>query len=180
MGDLDGIIMSDSLSTSRTLSLVGIIMNIVISSIVILILFAVFSSITSIFDIFSEIPFEWFPSFNFDWIILVSEIIVIFLIIFGILLPAIGYMKAHPESKSLAASLFILSGAITIVFIGGIILIVAGILVLTEESDEVYPTRSEIKIQSTIGDRSICSIWGSALKGDENFCGVCGAKVTKR
>lgn len=171
--------LSNVFSTSRKLSLAGIIVNIVMTAIVVMVLFFVFSSLSYLFELIPEIPFEWFPTFTFDWIIWVVGFIFIFQIILGILLPAIGYMKTHPESKNLAAALFIVSGVLTIAFIGGILLIVAGVLVLVEEFDDEYPSpKAEVRSQAVTKDKPICSKCSSTLMGDETFCPICGAKVS--
>jgi MFS family permease len=124
---------------------------------------------------------------------------VLLALIIGLALPAIAYTRIRPESKGTAAAILIASGIIGLILvslIGGILVVIAGILVATWQpfaaggyrpipdkslapppsfaaQPSIAPTA---KLQTPKGAQ-YCVACGTQLQGDERFCPVCGATV---
>jgi len=120
-------------------------------------------------------------------------------LILGLVLPLVGYAKIRPESKGTAGAILIVSGVIGIIFIsiiGGILLLLAGIVVAAWRPLEAggyrpIPEKSlgppppfaaqpsiapAAKMESPKGAQ-YCVACGAQLQGDERFCPVCGTTV---
>jgi hypothetical protein len=120
-------------------------------------------------------------------------------LIVGLVLPLVGYAKIRPESKGTAGGILIASGVIGLIFIsliGGILLLIAGIVVaawqpLAAGGYRPIPEKSlgppppfaaqpsivpAAKFETPKGAR-YCPACGTELQGDEHFCPVCGTTI---
>lgn len=148
--------------TSRTLALIGLVLNgIVLFSLLLL------SGV-------------WQPLLVYS----------VFGIIFGGLLPIMGYRLINPRDKDSAGIILIFSGIISffISFNGGILLIIAGALAISwrpakKALYQPYPSRSRRQLHQThpliIADTTFkkCVNCGTRLDRYDQFCWNCGTQV---
>jgi len=120
-------------------------------------------------------------------------------LIVGLVLPLVGYAKIRPESKATAGGILIASGVIGVIFvsiIGGILLLIAGIVVATWRPLEAggyrpipdkslgppppfaaQPSIAPAARLETPKGAQYCVACGTQLQGDERFCPVCGTTI---
>jgi len=120
-------------------------------------------------------------------------------LVIGLVLPVVAYTRIRPESKGTATAILIASGVLGLIFvslIGGILVLIAGIIVATWQPlatvgyrpipDKSLGPPPPFAAQPSVAPAAksvtpkgakYCVTCGAELQGDERFCPVCGGTI---
>lgn len=166
--------------TARKLAFLGVMMNLIIvvlPGVGTLLLFPRFQSLLVLLGLDA----------SFSWAIVIA--LFAGYVVIGMILPIIALQRVQPSHWYAVPLVLLVAGAVSVLSLGGVVLFVAGVLLMWAGPDKAGSLRQppEGGLAEALGDQmspprpaTTCPICGAALAGDEITCPACQRRSTIR